>query len=261
MSIFANGYMMARVKRAAVIALGLLSLVAVRAPAESASFPASRDNTLYEDPSGSLSNGAGDYLFAGRTSVNTNFVLRRGLLAFDLSQIPPGSIVVAARLRLYMSMTIAADVTVTLHRATTAWGEGSSDAELEEGMGAPATSGDATWKHAVSPSEPWDDLGGDFVSAATAQQTVDDAGTYQWGSTSAMIADVQRWIDNPSTNRGWVVRGDELEDGTAKRFNSRENPAAGRTPRLEVDFVSADELLFHDGFESGDTSFWSASSP
>ena len=57
--------------------------------ADTATLVASRDNTLYESSTGSLSNGSGTYLFAGRTDVSSE--LRRGLLYFDLSSIPAGS--------------------------------------------------------------------------------------------------------------------------------------------------------------------------
>src|SRR5687768_13508381 len=48
----------------------------------------SKDNTLYRTTDGSLSNGAGIHLFAGATLSREP---RRALLAFDLTQIPPGS--------------------------------------------------------------------------------------------------------------------------------------------------------------------------
>ena len=41
-----------------------------------------RDNTLYEHPTGALSNGAGDSLYCGTTSGNWR---RRALLAFDVA--------------------------------------------------------------------------------------------------------------------------------------------------------------------------------
>src|SRR6476620_790205 len=45
----------------------------------------SKDNTLFEDDFGSLSNGVGMAFFAGMTNSGTR---RRGLLAFDLSYVP-----------------------------------------------------------------------------------------------------------------------------------------------------------------------------
>ena len=41
-----------------------------------------------------------------------------------------------------------------------------------------------------------------------------------------MATDVEAWIANPDENFGWMMIGDEQVDGTAKRFNSRENDDA-----------------------------------
>ena len=104
----------------------------------------SKDNTLYEDPGGALSNGAGEYFFAGRTAQATNSI-RRGLIEFDIAgSIPAGSLIVSATLQLTMSKTIAGLQPVALHRLTADWGEGTSNATFEEGGGAAATSGDAS---------------------------------------------------------------------------------------------------------------------
>src|SRR5262245_47550437 len=59
-----------------------------------------KDNTLFEDPKGTLSNGHGVYLYTGLTGVAG---LRRGLLAFDLSSIPTGATVTDATLSMFLS--------------------------------------------------------------------------------------------------------------------------------------------------------------
>ena len=56
-------------------------LIANVAPANVVVLAASKDNTLYEDPNGALSNGQGMRFFAGKTA---NGLIRRGLIAFDL---------------------------------------------------------------------------------------------------------------------------------------------------------------------------------
>ena len=38
-----------------------------------------------------------------------------------------------------------------------------------------------------------------------------------------MVADVQSWLDNPASNFGWLVLGDETAIATAKRFDTRES--------------------------------------
>uniref|UniRef100_UPI0035B4BD31 DNRLRE domain-containing protein n=1 Tax=Promineifilum sp. TaxID=2664178 RepID=UPI0035B4BD31 len=132
---------------AAVLALaGALAVAAApsRAPAvitQTVTLAPLKDNTLYESATGALSNGAGQYLFAGQTA---NDLTRRAALAFDLSGLPAGATVTAATLTLSMSKTIAGETPVTLHALQKAWGEGASDALGEEGAGAAALTGDAT---------------------------------------------------------------------------------------------------------------------
>src|SRR5438105_14155986 len=61
------------------------------------------DNTLYEDASGNLSNGAGTHFYVGNTNQTVAADARRGLLRFDLSAIPAGSTIHTATLTLRVS--------------------------------------------------------------------------------------------------------------------------------------------------------------
>ncbi|GAB4112374.1 MAG: hypothetical protein Kow001_14120 [Acidobacteriota bacterium] len=195
----------------------------------------SKDNTLYQTSSGNLSNGAGDAFFAGRTGPNAGSRIHRGVLAFDLSQIPAGSTVTAVSLRLRMSRTNQNTVqNVSLHRLNRDWGEGTSNASGEEGSGAPATTGDATWLHNFFNTSLWTTPGGDFQAAASATTPVGAIGDYTWQS-QGMINDVQGWVNDPASNFGWIVIGNEAVDHTAKRFNSREASAA--RPVLSVTYT------------------------
>ncbi len=110
----------------------------------------SKDNTLYESASGSLSNGAGQHFFAGRTDVLAGALIRRALLTFDIAgNIPAGSTIINVTLMLNMSRTnlAAGPRTVSLHRVLADWGEGTSDPLGGGGGGAAATLGDTTWIH------------------------------------------------------------------------------------------------------------------
>jgi serine protease len=49
-----------------------------------------------------------------------------------------------------------------------------------------------------------------------------------------MVADVQSWLDNPATNFGWLVLGDESTGTTAKRFDSRESTSP---PVLTIEYT------------------------
>ena len=125
-----------------------------------------------------------------------------------------------------------------LHRATADWGEGTSDAGANEGSGAPATTGDATWLHRFFNSTFWATPGGTFALTPSASQTVSGLGTYTWGSTAGMVSDVQQWLSNPSSNFGWVILGNEEVTVTSKRFDSRQNAIPSSRPTLIVRYTT-----------------------
>jgi len=119
----------------------------------------SQDNTLYQDPSGLLSNGSGVSFFAGTTSSRQ--AVRRGLVQFDTSSIPAGATITSATLTLFMSQTISGPVNVSLHTVLASWGEGASNAVSGGGgSGAPSAPGDATWIHRHFSTDTWTNPGG-----------------------------------------------------------------------------------------------------
>ena len=221
--------------RLSVVVLSCLLIGAAAATADSVVLDASKDNTLYEDATGSLSDGAGAYLFSGNTNQSPP-MKRRGLIAFNVAgSIPAGSTIASVTLNLRVSRTKAGSETVQLRRALADWGEGTSNADSQEGQGALATTGDATWRHRFYNTTLWATLGGDFSPTASASATVGGNGVYAWTS-AGMVADVQMWLDSPSSNFGWVILNRETVAQTAKRFDSRENGTAGNRPKLTVTF-------------------------
>jgi hypothetical protein len=205
------------------------------ARAEVVSLSPAADNTLYEDDAGALSNGAGERLFAGMTIMNAR---RRALIRFDFSPIPAGSQITGVTLRMNMSRGGSALADVSLHRALAPWGEGASDAEAEEGIGAPAAPGDATWIHRAFSTTPWTAPGGDFDPLAASTVGVGGVGPATWPSTPLLVAQAQSMLDDPSMNFGWLLLGDETSvPPTAKRFDSREHPTMANRPVLEVSYI------------------------
>jgi FtsP/CotA-like multicopper oxidase with cupredoxin domain len=194
-----------------------------------------KDNTLYQTYVGSTtnSNGKGEHLFAGRTDDG---YLRRGLIAFDLTAIPAGSTITGATLVLYMSRTRDMADDITIHRVLANWGEGSSNAGQEEGKGIQATLGDATWLHRHYPTSLWTTAGGEFRANSSGSTSVNREGFYSWSSTG-IVADVQFWFNNPGSDFGWLVKGNEAEAKTSKRFDSREVATVNQRPALRVDFI------------------------
>jgi hypothetical protein len=202
----------------------------------------SKDSTLYESTGAQLSNGQGVYLFAGLTDQGG---LRRGLIAFDLSAIPSNATVTDVSLSLFLSRLRpdATGETITLHKVLKDWGEGSSNAGMPGGGGAPAQAGDATWLHNIFETNFWDTAGGDFSSEISASIAVSTNNrTYTW-SGSGMVADVQSWIANSGSNFGWLIAGNEGTEQSAQRFHTGEN--ASNIPQLTVTYTlpGASELL------------------
>jgi hypothetical protein len=220
---------------AAACALFLGATLASTAVADQVVLTSVSDNTLIEDPTGAYSAGAAQYFFAGRVGVNGGETLRRGVLRFDLSQIPAGSTITSVSLKLYCSAVGSGTTqTVQLKRMLASWGEGPSTAF--GGGGAPSATGDATWQHRFYPSTPWPTSGGQFSSTVSASRSVTGQGSYTWTTTAQLVADVQSWVAAPATNFGWLVQGNEVTLRSVKRFDSREAAAATR-PQLTVVFT------------------------
>ena len=179
-------------------------------------FP-SEDNTIFSESDSS--NGKGYYLFTGITNQLNE---RRALIKFDLSQVQSSDSILFATLQMYMSKTIFNSQEVNLHKISSDWGEGLSNALMEEGMGATAQSGDATWNYSFYNSQMWNNPGGDFENQSSASAQVNNVGQYNW-SGDKMISDIRDWVLHPEKNFGWIVILSGSE-GNAKRFNSRENP-------------------------------------
>lgn len=235
------------------IALLLIGgFVARPAAADQVTLIANKDNTIFSEAD-DVSNGAGEFFFAGRTNSG---LLRRGLVAFDASAIPSGSTVTSVTVTLYMSRTQSGTQTVSFRRLTADWGEGTSDAGGQEGGGHPAADGDATWVYRFlnlsnPPASPaWGTAGGDYSGVLSASASVGGVGFYTWGSTAGLVSDVQSWVDNPSVNFGWILIGNEGVNTTAKRFNSRQNANTSRRPSVTIVYTppAADgACCFDDG--------------
>src|SRR3954454_1548512 len=219
---------------ALAIAATLGAIAGSLASAGTVNINPSKDNTLYEyDPvDGDKSNALGLHFFAGETGMNE---LRRGVLAFDIANnIPSGAVITAASLSIHMSRAPTTNpYAMELHKLLADWGEGTSIAPGEEGDGAPATPIDATWRHRFFDTIFWGTQGGDFSASVSASQMVGGVGQYTW-SSAQMVADVQGWLDQPASNFGWLMLGDESVFLTAKRFDTRESTSP---PVLAITYV------------------------
>jgi hypothetical protein len=221
-----------------VLFCSLAAAFAARLAAQTTvSVPCNLDNTLYEDPTGSLSNGAGTSLFVGRPNGGT---IRRALLRFDIAgTIPAGAHVLSASLSFnVVNSPVATPLDVRGHLVLQAWGEGSSSGAGGGGGGAPAQPGDATWLHTFYPNSFWSTPGGDFIATPSFTMATPAVGIATAPVATQATADVQTWLDHPNVNFGWLLKMvDEVASSTARRIDSRES--TGTTPTLSVTYVTA----------------------
>jgi hypothetical protein len=116
------------------------------------------------------------------------------------------------------------------------------------GMGAPATTGDATWNarffDTTSPVL-WTTPGGDFAATLSASIDVPAATVnafLAWESPQ-LAADVQSWLDDPASNIGWILLGNEAANTKSVRdFRSSEYTIdVSQQPKLTIDFTPIPE--------------------
>jgi spore coat protein A len=207
-----------------------------------------KDNTLYEpiqqDGYADRSDGAGATMFTGKTKdaqTQSGGVARhRAVVEFDIAgSVPAGATINSATLTLFCDKVgLSTAFNVGLYRLTSEWGEGTSNTgNSQQGRGEPPTTNDATWHHTFYPDQLWTTAGGDYTAGASATRTVGGVGSYTWGSTSGMVADVQTWLNSPSQNHGWIIIGTETQIQTSKRFGTRENTTPSSRPSLTVNYT------------------------
>lgn len=204
-----------------------------------------KDNTLFEDSNSSCnpdcSNGAGIYLFAGETS---RFGARRCLLQFDVAaNIPTGATISSVELDMNINFVLngTGSTTMFLHKITQDWGEAGSDAGGSAsgggGGGATPQNNDATWNFAFFNTQSWNTIGGDIVNTASGQTTAPAAQQIiTFTSTTAMINDVNDWLNTPANNFGWLVKAPENSGITSRRFGAREHTDINQRPVLRVTY-------------------------
>jgi hypothetical protein len=183
----------------------------------------SQDTYLSEHFAGP--NGKAVDMVIGTQGSTSGLTKNRGLIQFDLSSLPPGAVVNSVTLRLTVSRqpSTPANSNFHLHRLLRPW-----DAS------------ESTWPLRLG-EEDWDIPGGqegtDFSVTSSASVFVADLVEDTFPSTPQLVADVNAWLTDPSTNHGWLVKTEDESIGyTARRFASAEGgPAA---PLLEIDFAA-----------------------
>ncbi|MSU64469.1 MAG: DNRLRE domain-containing protein [Pedosphaera sp.] len=212
-----------------------------QAAGESVTLTASADTTLHQTvPDNNL--GSQFDFAAGATG---KIEKTRALIKFDLvGKLPQDATVTKVALTLKVTKQPSsggASSTFELRRVLKPWGEGTKSGLVGE----EATSGEATWKARMHPSDKWSQPGGeigtDFSTTVSASIAVGDRGSYTFASTADLIADIQQWSSHPELNFGWVLMSQaETTAETARRFGAREDPV--NAPSLAVEFTAGSPL-------------------
>jgi hypothetical protein len=227
-----------------VPALFLSLCIAASAATLDSDLSATNDTCLIEiSPDNNM--GGQTYFNAG---TNMQGKRNRGLLRFDLSEIPPGSIITSATLSLWVVGAPTdgpAGTIFDLHRMLKPWGEGSELAIVGAGRGSPATTNEATWNDRFAFADaPWVNPGGepdaDYISDSSAEKFISDMGSYDF-RFGTLVQDVQFWLDNPDQNFGYMLMTrDEGQISSARRFGAHEDP--DNSPTLSVTFIPATHI-------------------
>ncbi len=224
--------------------------------ADSTALLPSKTNTLIQVTSASaqqLSNALGD-IYVGRTNQDgpgpATTSIRRGLVAFDIADsIPAGATITAVTLSVDDVQGTGGSETVSLCRMLRDWGQGTS--YFSGGRGTQATNGDATWYctfyNAGNPSASptWTAPGGqsgvDYSASVSAVSTIspgslDQSSSWSSATSPSMLTDVQRWLDSPATNFGWMMLGNESAGQTAQRLGGQYAVAPETPPQLSIQY-------------------------
>ena len=209
------------------------------ASAATATLAPAADTTLFETtPNNNL--GASS-LAVGATAHG---LACRALLRFDLSSIPSNATVRSVTLRFVVSRGPISGGAVSLfqlHRFLSPWTEGSG----VDNIGSPAQPGETTWLSQFHGSALWSQPGSavdvDYSSTISSSVPVNptpegEMHPYAFESAPELVADVQAWVSQPTSNHGWImISSDEETLATARRILSSED--ATSPPLLDVEYT------------------------
>ncbi|RZL09447.1 MAG: DUF4347 domain-containing protein, partial [Rubrivivax sp.] len=168
------------------------------------------------DQLSATNNSASTTLSAGRATTQNGFqtlIKFEDIIGAAAGQIPPGAIITNVTLTVYMTATPTfTNPTFSLYRMLSSWSDSSTWSSMGDGIG--------------------------FGEArSSADQTITDSGvkSYTFASNAAMIASVQAWANDPSSNQGWYIFCDD--NSSKASFASSENATVANRPKLTVDYV------------------------
>jgi uncharacterized protein (TIGR03382 family) len=215
---------------------------------------ADKDAMIFATASGSdtgNASGKGPALFAGADGGSR---MKRSMVTFDLASaaIPSDATITGASMTLYLAQIAGSgggtstggsypSRKLRLFRLQDDWGEGPSGSPTSPtvggtGQGYLAQTGDSTWDYAFYTATPWQNPGGDVVTADVAAVSFEEpfvpGQAFAW-STSEMLSDARNWQTGQTKNYGWMLRSDlETSPTSFLGFWSRDGAEANNLPAL-----------------------------
>lgn len=170
-------------------------------------------------------------------SIGKYALISRGLLRFDLEGVSKGAKVGSAVLQLYM-FAKRKPSGIEAYDVLKPWGAG-------RGTGSRWTKpavvdGEASWNCYQHPSK-WDGSGCGAAGKDRSEKPVGQGAAISegkgWVTVELDPKLVQRWIDEPSSNRGIMLKDKGEGNGSECKYRSNEFEDAGMRPRLVVGFA------------------------
>ncbi|MCK4589625.1 MAG: DNRLRE domain-containing protein [Nanoarchaeota archaeon] len=188
------------------------------------------DSYIRQQTPNSNYGGATDIRIGESASLYKAF---RGIIWFNLSHILNGTEIESVSLSLYFYNIPGGDDTGNrthnVHR-------------VQQSPARPWEELEVTWDDYNSTNN-WTTPGGDFNATPTNSQTFDSSALGSWISYN-VTTDVQDFINNPSTNFGWIIKDiNETEDKTQRDYRSSEYGTALLRPKLEIVFDSKNPVV------------------
>src|SRR5882724_6273685 len=184
-----------------------------------------------EQHSPDLNLGSATMVVAGALGASAGFEIRRALFQFNLQrQIPASSTINSVTLRVSVVFKLPlspASSNFDLRRMLQPWAEN-----------------EVTWNSRLSGVQ-WDTPGAsapsDGAGVASSSVLVVGLGNYTFPSTPALVADVQAWVNDPTSSFGWLLLSEkETTPRTARHFATREDSV--HSPQLVINFTPPSPL-------------------
>lgn len=197
----------------------LLTIVAI--PADKTATISDRQKIL--DP---------NYILVGKDRKN---IMHRSMVKFDLSMMPAGTLVDAT---LTVTPTNGNTNLISLHSLENDW----NGASLQKGEFS------SDWFQ-IDPDTKWNSPGGDYNILPSARAIINPSLSNDI-SGSGMLHDIHDWYNDPSSNFGWILVGQESRDDNLVQFDSKFNFLSG--PFLTMLYELPDSCYAYGGIVNFD---------